>query len=255
MAKQICDFQVVENKKLRNDYFILELLAPGSLPDIQPGQFVQALVENSPGTFLRRPLSIHDVDEAKNMIKLLVQVVGPGTATLSNLRESDSLNLVLPLGNSFSDPAPDDRILLVGGGCGVAPLLYLAKTLVAKGHKPEILMGFRNKERVIEYEEYEKLGKVWLTTEDGSAGEKGFVTNHPVLERENFSRIYCCGPDPMMKAVAYHSRSKGIVCEVSLENLMACGFGVCLCCVVNTVKGNLCSCTDGPVFNIEDLKW
>ena len=127
--------------------------------------------------------------------------------------------------------------------------------LKENGFSPDILLGFRNKDRIIEYEEYVELGEVFLTTEDGSRGEKGFLTDHPVLRSVNYDMVYCCGPDPMMKAVAGYCIKNDIACEVSLENLMGCGIGACLCCVVDTVKGKLCTCTDGPVFNIKELKW
>jgi dihydroorotate dehydrogenase electron transfer subunit len=255
MAKRIEDFIIKANRRLNNDFFILELAGNSYLPLLKPGQFVQAKVEDNPETFLRRPLSIHDVDPEKNTIKILIQVVGKGTQKLSNLKEGEILNLIYPLGNSFSLPAENAHILLIGGGCGVAPLLFLGKYLKSNGYNPEILLGFRNSDRIIEYEEYKTIGTVYLTTEDGSKGEKGFVTDHPVLKERRFDHVYCCGPESMMKAVAGYCLKKDIVCEVSLENLMACGFGVCLCCVVNTVDGNVCTCTDGPVFNIKKLKW
>ena len=255
MAKKILDFQVVENKQIKKDFFVLTLLAPNKLPEILPGQFVQIHIKNSPDTFLRRPFSVHDVDYKDNTMKILIQVVGKGTEALSENKPGDLLNLVFPLGNSFSLPRDDDKILLVGGGCGIAPLLYLARFLSLNGYSFDILMGFRNSERIIEHEEYAKLGDVYLTTEDGSVGEKGFVTNHTVLQNKKYTRIYCCGPDSMMKAVGRYSASRKIECEVSLENLMACGFGICLCCIVETSRGNVTSCTEGPVFNINELKW
>lgn len=255
MAKRILDFHITRNTKLNKDIFVLELVSNEALPVILPGQFVQARVDKSPGTFLRRPFSVHDVDYKEKSIKLLIQVAGEGTRTLSDLTTGDILNLVIPLGNSFSMPLKEEKTLLIGGGCGVAPLLYLSKFLKSNDYQFEILLGFRNRERIIELEEYKTLGKVYLSTEDGSEGEKGFVTQHPVLDRAEYKRIYCCGPELMMKSVAKYSRKHNLVCEVSLENLMACGLGVCLCCVVNTVNGNVCSCTDGPVFNIKDLKW
>jgi len=255
MAKRIEDFKVLDNKRISNDFFILDLSVYNKLPDIKPGQFLQVRVDGSPETFLRRPISIHDIDYDNNTIKLLIQIAGKGTETLSKLRKDDILNIIYPLGNSFSVPGLKEKVLLVGGGCGIAPLLYLGKWLKALGNAPDILLGFRNSERIIEYDEYLKIGKVFLTTEDGSQGEKGFVTAHSILSTLKYDRIYCCGPDSMMKAVAKYSRKNNIVCEVSLENLMACGIGACLCCIVETVKGNLCTCIDGPVFNINDLKW
>lgn len=255
MSKRIEDFKVIENKRINNDFHVIELSGNNKLPEIKPGQFVQVRVDNSPETFLRRPISIHDVDYNRNTIRLLVQIVGKGTEALSKLRNDDLLNIVYPLGNSFTVPDENEKILLVGGGCGIAPLLYLGKYLKSNGYCPDILLGFRNIERIIEYEDYTKVGKVFLTTEDGSEGEKGYVTSHSVLTNVKYDRIYCCGPDSMMKAIADYCRKNRIICEVSLENLMACGLGVCLCCIVDTVKGNLCSCIDGPVFNINVLKW
>jgi dihydroorotate dehydrogenase electron transfer subunit len=255
MAKRIDDFKIVDNKRVADDLFILELSSDDKKAVFKPGQFVQVRVDNSPSTFLRRPISVHDVDYKRNTFKLLIQIVGSGTEVLSKLSKNDLLNLVYPLGNSFSDPNPGEKVLLVGGGVGVAPLLFLGKHLTSIGYKPEWLLGFRNRSRVIDLADFSAIGKVNLTTEDGSEGEKGYVTNHSVLVQKHFDRVYCCGPDPMMKAVAEYCISNGVECEVSLENLMACGFGICLCCIVSTVRGNICTCTDGPVFNITDLKW
>ncbi|HLN20993.1 MAG TPA: dihydroorotate dehydrogenase electron transfer subunit [Bacteroidales bacterium] len=255
MSKLIADLKVIGNKKINNDFFIIELSGDQKLPEMRPGQFVQARVDGNADTFLRRPLSIHDVDYGRNSFKLLIQIAGSGTKKLSMLKTGDILNLIFPLGNSFTIPSREEKILLVGGGCGIAPLLFLAKTLKKSGLVPEILLGFRNKERIIEYEQYLEIGKVFLTTEDGSVGEKGYVTNHSILKTGSYHRVYCCGPDSMMKAVAAWARSNDAECEVSLENLMACGIGACLCCIVDTIKGNVCTCTEGPVFNIKDLKW
>lgn len=255
MSKRIEDLKVIGNKRLNDDFVLIELWGEQKLPDFKPGQFAQVKVEGSVGTFLRRPISIHEVDNGRNTFKLLIQLAGKGTETLSRLKNGDLLNLVYPLGNSFSLPAADEKVLIVGGGCGVAPLLFLGKYLKANGHTPDVLLGFRNTERIIEYEQYLKIGKVFLTTEDGSMGEKGIVTSHSVLLNSRYDRVYCCGPEKMMKAVAGWCKINNIICEVSLENLMACGIGACLCCVVDTVKGNLCTCTDGPVFNTTELKW
>jgi len=255
MAKCIEDLKVIGNKRINNDFFILELSGNTKIPEFKPGQFVQVRVDGSPETFLRRPISIHDVDYGGNTFKLLIQIAGKGTETLSGLKNGDILNLIYPLGNSFSLPNENDKILLVGGGCGIAPLLFLGRYLKSCGFFPDILLGFRNSARIIEFEEYLKIGNVFLTTEDGSMGEKGYVTSHSVFSTHQYNRIYCCGPDNMMKAIAAYCKNKNIICEVSLEKLMACGIGACLCCIVDTIKGNLCTCIDGPVFNVNDLKW
>jgi dihydroorotate dehydrogenase electron transfer subunit len=255
MTKRIEDLKVIENKRINSDFFVLELSGNSRIPEIKPGQFAQVKVEGSPETFLRRPISIHDVDYGKNTFKILIQIAGKGTRTLAQLGNGDNLNLIYPLGNSFSLPGKEEKVLLVGGGCGIAPLLFLGKYLKMNACVPDIILGFRNITRVIEIEDYLEIGNVFVTTEDGTMGEKGFVTNHSVFSTRQYNRIYCCGPDKMMKAIAAYSRSRNIICEVSLENLMACGIGACLCCIVDTIKGNLCTCIDGPVFNINDLKW
>lgn len=255
MAKCIENLKIIEIKRLNQDFFILELIAEDKMPEMLPGQFVQVKVEGSPETFLRRPISIHNVDYGKNTLKLLIQQAGKGTTALSKLNNGDVLNIIYPLGNSFSMPSNGGRSLLVGGGCGIAPLLFLGSYLKSNGYTLDILLGFRNMDRIIEYDEYMKLGKVFLTTEDGSMGEKGFVTDHSLFLSNSYDMIYCCGPESMMKAIALFSKKNRITCEVSLENLMACGIGACLCCVVETRKGNLCTCVDGPVFNINELKW
>ncbi len=255
MKKRIEDLTVTENRRLAESFFVIKVLSPEVLPEIEPGQFVQALVTESPATFLRRPLSVHDVNRQENTISLLVQIAGPGTERLSRLTPGDKLNLVYPLGNSFTLPSEGEKVLLTGGGCGMAPLLYLGRRISESGVEPHFALGFRNSSRILPYDEFSELGPVYLSTEDGSKGARGFVTDIPAFMDKEWDRVYCCGPEPMMKAVAEVCRKREIFCEVSLENLMACGLGICLCCVVPTTSGNLCSCTDGPVFNINDLKW
>lgn len=255
-SKRVQDLTVLNNITLNPRHFILELTAPDSLPEMLPGQFVQVLVENSPKTFLRRPFSIHEVDYPNNILRLLIQIKGEGTRALKELRPQDTLNLIYPLGNSFSLPT-GKNVLLVGGGCGVAPLLFLAQYLSQHQIEPDIVVGFRTREEVSEVEAYSRFGNLFITTNDGTEGEKGLVTDHPVFHQERlpFDKIYCCGPEVMMKAVAAIANQHNIECEVSLENTMACGFGVCLCCITPTDKGNERVCVEGPVFDSRRLRW
>ncbi len=255
MKKRIEDFTVTENIRETDDLFLLKLRSPEALPEIVPGQFVQVLVEGSDTTFLRRPFSVHDVDRKSNIISLLIQVAGDGTCRLSRLAPGERISLIYPLGKGFTLPAAGEKVLLVGGGSGLAPLLLLGKEIITAGGQPHFAFGFRNSGRIFDLDRYKALGEVHIATEDGSYGYRGYVTALPVLTWAGWDRVYCCGPEPMMKRVAAICREKGFFCEVSLENLMACGLGVCLCCIVPTTSGNLCSCTDGPVFNINDLKW
>ena len=256
MKKFIRDLIVRKNERLNSSNVLLVLTSPEKLPEILPGQFVQVKVENSPTTFLRRPISVHYVDYETNELWLLVQIVGDGTRKLSELKENDMLNLIFPLGNSFTLPEKKDaKILLVGGGVGIAPLLYWGNFLKARGFACTFLLGARSKEHLIQLAEFEKAGEVLTTTEDDSFGEKGFVTQHSILSKTKFDAIYTCGPTPMMKTVAEYARETNTFCEVSLENTMACGIGACLCCVTDTTDGHVCVCIEGAVFNITKLKW
>lgn len=256
MKKFMLDLIIKENVKLSNQYALLILTSPEKLPEMLPGQFAEVRVDGSSEVFLRRAISINYVDYAKNELWLLIQVVGEGTKRLAALKSSETVNLLLPLGNSFSIPSNSDaKVLLIGGGVGVAPLLYLGDFLKSKGIEVNFLLGARSKDDLLQMSEFERFGTVYTTTEDGSHGERGYVTQHSLLQASKFDLIYTCGPTPMMKAVASYALKTNTNCEVSLENTMACGFGVCLCCVTDTVDGHLCVCTEGPVFNITKLKW
>ena len=255
MKKFLIDFKIVKNERLSDSYslFVLEPIN-GELPEMHPGQFVQVEVPNSKSTYLRRPISINYVDYANNQLWLLVRKAGEGTSSLMKLAENNIVNLMLPLGNGFTI-FPGETMLLIGGGVGVAPLLYLGKKAKEAGANVKFLLGARTENDLLELEQFESVGEVFVSTENGGKGEKGFVTQHSVLNSGSFSRIACCGPMPMMKAVAKIAKENGIECEVSLENVMACGLGACLCCVEDTVEGNVCVCKEGPVFNIKSLKW
>lgn len=256
MKKYLLDFLVSENLKLNDKSFLLRLAYECILPEILPGQFVEIRVDNSNMVFLRRPVSVHDVDYQNNELSLLIQVVGQGTRKLSELKVGDTLNIIVPLGNSFTFPSEKQKeLFLIGGGVGIAPLLYLGRILCDKKYKVNFLLGGKTKQELVRLASFEKYGKVYLTTEDGSTGEKGFVTQHSVLTKHKIDKIYTCGPTPMMKAVANYAQKNNIDCEASLENKMACGIGACLCCVTETKEGHKCVCSEGPVFNTNDLKW
>lgn len=256
MKKFILDLTVTENVRLHTNYVLLKLTSPSLLPEMLPGQFAEIRVDGSPATFLRRPISINFVDTERNEVWFLIQLVGEGTKRLGEAKSGDTINVMLPLGNGFTMPEnPSDKLLLVGGGVGTAPMLYLGKQLAEKGCKPTFLLGARSDKDLLQMEQFAAYGEVYTTTEDGSHGEKGYVTQHSILNKVDYERIYTCGPKPMMMAVARYAKSKAIDCEVSLENMMACGIGACLCCVENTTEGHLCVCKEGPVFNINKLLW
>ncbi|MBD5225709.1 MAG: dihydroorotate dehydrogenase electron transfer subunit [Bacteroidales bacterium] len=271
MRKTALDMRVVGNQHLSANYSLLILKAddvtvpcdttsaePFSFPTIRPGQFVQVRVENSPETFLRRPISVNFVRPEENELHLLIRRAGKGTEALCETEPGDILNVILPLGNGFSIPDNNDSTsfhpLLVGGGVGVAPLLYLGKRLADIGIEPSFLLAAKSEKDLLLLESFREIGTVYISTDDGTAGVPGLVTANPAL-RDSWSRIYCCGPMPMMKGVAAIAHETGVPCEVSLENTMACGLGACLCCVEDTVDGHVCVCTEGPVFTTDKLKW
>lgn len=257
MKKYVLDLQVTSVEHPSERYLLLVATDPnGALPKMAPGQFAQLRIDESKETFLRRPISLHYVDYEKNEVGFLVQKVGAGTASLWEKRPGSVLNAILPLGNGFTMPtSAEQSVLLVGGGVGVAPLLFMGMEMRRMGARPVFLLGARSKTDLIRLDAYRAQGDVYVTTEDGSEGEKGFVTQHSILQSEKFDNIAVCGPKPMMMAMASYARKVGTSCEVSLENMMACGLGACLCCVENTVDGNVCVCKEGPVFNVDKLKW
>ena len=256
--KQQLDFIITSNEALNEHSYLLKVSPVNgeTLQELNPGQFVQVLVQDSSAIFFRRPISINYIDKKSNEIWLLIQRVGKGTNKIAEMKVGEELNLLFPLGNKFSLPKPDKKALLIGGGVGTAPLLFLGKRLKEEGFYPEFLLGGRTASDITQLEDFEKLGNVHITTEDGSKDVKGLVTHHPVLKEKQFDNIYTCGPKPMMIAIARYATENNIECEASLENHMPCGFGACLCCVEKTKKrGNICVCTEGPVFNINELQW
>lgn len=212
------------------------------------GQFVNVAVE---GKFLRRPISVCDYDQ--NSITLLYDIVGEGTKAMSLLGVGDKLDLLTGLGNGFSEDEKTLRPALLGGGIGCAPLYNLAKKLLARGVKPVVILGFNSKSDVVSNDMFEALGvETYVATVDGSMGTKGFVTD-VIKEKElDCDYFYACGPMPMLKALCGSLDWSG---EVSLDERMACGFGVCMCCSVETRSGAKRICKEGPVFKKEDLIW
>ena len=252
--KKITDFRLIEKKEwAKSTYLLLQSDEP--LEEIKAGQFVQVRVDDAQHTYLRRPISIHDVDYQNRTITLLVQRVGEGSNKIADTEHNATLNIIYPLGNGFTIPEKSQNAILVGGGIGIAPLYYLGKMLKEKGIEPQFLLGGRSKSDLIMLEDFEAVGKVYITTNDGSLGEEGFVTQHSIWKEKKFDMIYTCGPKPMMMALTKMARENNIDCEVSLENLMACGLGACLCCVENTIEGHVCVCKEGPVININKLLW
>lgn len=255
--KIVADHEVTEVKFLNDNNYIIRFKAPDTMPAILPGNFAEILIRNTEGVFLRRPFSILDVNYESRIISFYVKAIGKGTTALGENLPGDLVNLIYPLGNSFKSYPKDKNILMVGGGTGIAPFILLGKELKKQGIKITYLLGGRTKNDILLTDDFKKFGEVLVTTEDGSLGEKGLVTSHSVFKKNSFDfdRIYTCGPEAMMQAVAKISHTLNVPCEASLENMMGCGYGVCLCCVTATQDGNKRVCWEGPVFDVNYLKW
>lgn len=255
MKKHSTQYVVAENRALGADSFAMVLRpADGSpVPEMLPGQFVEIAVPGA-GVLLNRPISIYNrTDES---LEILVAAVGRATRTLQTLSAGSTMTVIGPLGNGFStDFKAGERVLLVGGGIGIAPLYYQLRCLRAAGVEVEVVYGARTAPSDFVKSRFAELAPLHVCTDDGSEGFHGFVSAHPRVLEGEFSCVQVCGPAPMMKAMAAVCRRRAISTEVSLENMMACGLGACLCCVEKTVRGNVCVCKEGPVFNIDQLLW
>lgn len=247
MAK-IFDAEIKSNAAVAENIYRLEIFAQELAETARAGQFVQVKLADE--FTLRRPLGI--ASAKSGVVKIFYRVVGHGTEVLSTKKAGDTLNVLGALGNGF-DTNLDGKILLVGGGMGLAPLLSVAE----KADEVDVLIGGKNRGEVEFWikEFRAEVGKVFITTDDGSFGSLGFVTSilPEVLEYENYAAIYTCGPEIMMRGVAQIAGENNIPCKVSLERRMACGLGVCLSCSIDTASGRRKICKDGPVFAASEV--
>ena len=212
-----------------------------------PGQFINILVE---GFYLRRPISICDWDD--KTITIIYKVVGKGTEAMAEMLPGKKLDILTGLGNGFTAKEGSEKPLVIGGGVGAPPMYGVAKHLMEKGAKPTVILGFTSKDDVFYEEEFKALGcEVYVTTNDGSYGTKGFVTD-VIKNLEGYDYFYTCGPLPMLKAVAMGTECSG---QLSFEERMGCGFGGCMGCSCKTLTGNKRICTEGPVLLKEEIIW
>lgn len=210
------------------------------------GQFVNIKIE---GLFLRRPISVCDVQE--DMLTIIYKVVGEGTEIMSEMKKGQQLDLLTGLGNGYDTGKSGERPLLIGGGVGVPPMYNLAKGLKDEGKEVQVILGFNTLEEVFYKEEFERLGvELHIATADGSVGTKGFVTD--IMKNLKYTYFYTCGPLPMFKAIEAIAKTSG---QFSFEERMGCGFGACMGCSCKTKYGNKRICKDGPVLEREEIIW
>jgi len=247
---QMIDFAINQNERIAKDVFELQLRITHYALRIalRPGQFVNLAID---GHYLRRPISVCDWDG--RTLTLIYKVVGQGTARLARYAAGETINALTGLGNGYA-LVPAERPLLLGGGVGVPPLYYLAKELVKAGQRPAAVLGFKCAAERFYEEEFKALCDTIVMTEDGSHGQKGFVTHAmPGLE---YDALYTCGPEPMLKAV--YDRAKELppgYAQFSFERRMGCGFGACMVCSCKTVTGYKRICKEGPVLTKEEILW
>ena len=237
-------FSIESNEQIAKNVYRMKL--KGDTEEIKvPGKFIDIKIE---GFFLRRPISVCDAD--KNTVTIIYKVVGKGTEALSKMKEGE-LDILSGLGNGYDLTVSGAKPLLIGGGAGVPPLYMLAKKLIGQGKKTEVIIGFNKKEEIFYENEFKALGaEVTVTTADGSYGKKGYVTD--AMQGKEYSYIYTCGPEPMLKAVYNASKTSG---QYSFEERMGCGFGACMGCSCKTKYGNKRICKDGPVLFKEEIIW
>ncbi len=238
-------FEVISNKKIAKNTY--ECVLAGDIADITAsGQFVNIKLD---GFYLRRPISVCDAEGGR--LTLIYKAVGKGTAKMAQMTGGEKLAVLTGLGNGYDLKLSGDKPLLIGGGAGVPPMYMLCKKLIAEGKKPTVILGFGGADEIFYKDEFEALGaKTLVTTVDGSAGIKGFVTD--AMEGLDYSYFYTCGPEPMLKAIYDKSTTSG---QFSFEERMGCGFGACMGCSCKTKYGNKRICKDGPVLVKEEIIW
>lgn len=251
---------VISNEQMAVDLFEMEMIAPQVASLCKPGQFLQVRMDVNHDPLLRRPISVYDVDQERGTITLLYKVVGRGTNLLTTVKPQEYLDIMGPLGNGFGLPAQPGRAVLVGGGVGIAPLLYLARQLLAMKVEVTVLYGAGNRRELVAAQRFENLGAQVLTaTMDGSEGFHGLVTDllTAQIRSEETDRLYTCGPEIMMAAVAAFAVRHQIEGECSLEENMACAVGACLGCarkLKSTDTNYVKVCKDGPVFSLQGIE-
>ena len=223
---------------------VMKMELTGDLSGIKAGQFVNVKLD---GLYLRRPISVCDLTDS--VLTIIYKIVGKGTEVMSQMTYGE-LDVLTGLGNGYDLSLAGDSVLVIGGGVGVPPMFLLAKKLIAMGKKVKAILGFNTKSEIFYEDEFKALGAdVVVTTVDGSYGVKGFVTD---AMGDSYDYFYCCGPEPMLKAVYKTSKTSG---QLSFEERMGCGFGACMGCSCKTIYGNKRICKEGPVLKKEEILW
>ena len=250
---------VLQNKKAGPRLYFMELESPRIAPLVQPGQFIHMQLNGLDDHILRRPFSVFDADAQSGRMTVLYQVVGTGTQFMTQVSAGHTFDLIGSVGRGWTLPTPEQRVLLVGGGVGAAPLFMLCKSAHAAGAVVDVVIGAATKDALVTYDFYKRVqgDALYCATDDGSFGSHGFCTGPAgeLLQKNSYDQVYVCGPEPLMHALAKCAKEAAVPCQVSLEKRMACGVGACLSCVVETTQGRRRACVDGPIFEAEKVVW
>lgn len=273
--------KLLSNEKVGPKLYVMELESPQIATSVQPGQFVHMLLPNADSHVLRRPFSVYGTSEDKSNLSILYQVVGVGTDYLTSVQPGTTIEMIGPVGHGWQPPQEAQKVLLVGGGVGAAPLFMLCETLVNAGAKVDMILGAQTEQAMVTRNAYEALFGISedlksgsatreglhsctlsCATDDGSYGHSGFCTalveqalQNAEHENNPYDYMAVCGPEILMRLVKEQAEAAHIPCEVSMERRMACGIGACLSCVVDTVEGKKRACVDGPVFASHEVVW
>lgn len=241
--------EIIHTNEIAEGIFDIVIKCPQSAAIAKPGQFVNILAD---GFTLRRPISICEIDKENQTLRLVMQIRGEGTEKIAQKQVGECLDIVSPLGNGFSIER-EKRAVVVGGGIGVPPMLETAKHF----DKCTAILGFRSKDFVILEKDFSEKCETIITTDDGSYGTHGIVTQplEEMIKNGEVDVVLCCGPTPMLKGIAQLCQKYNIECQVSMEQRMACGVGACLACACKTNTGMQHVCKCGPVFNGAEVKW
>ena len=262
MPKQI-QAKLIKKQEIIKDIYKFSVKAPEIVETAKPGNFIEIRVNDGIDPFLRRPISIYNLDKENGILEFIFQVKGKGTETLSKKEEGKDIDIIGPLGNGTFKFEKYKNIAVIGGGIGIFPLYELSKEAKQNDVKVNCYLGFRNKDFVMLEKEFEEAtDNLTITTDDGTYKEKGFAIDYLIkdMESEKYECIYACGPLPMLKAIQKYANENNINCQISLEEKMACGLGVCLGCAVKTAKSPKDApeywhvCKGGPVFQAKDVE-
>jgi dihydroorotate dehydrogenase electron transfer subunit len=251
--------EIISNKVVGEGYYRMALRSHRIVKDARPGQFVHIRIGSGYEPLLRRPLSIHSLDD-KETFSVLYQVAGKGTAVLAEKKTGQDLDVIGPAGNGFEWPKGIKRLILVGGGIGVAPLLLAAQEGLRRKLEVIVLIGAKSKDCLLGVSDFKSIGcAVETITDDGGSGREGYVTDlveEAIVDRGTGpASILACGPKPMLRRAAVTAGLYEVPCQVSLEESMACGVGMCFGCAVETINGYKRVCADGPVFSAGEIIW